>query len=164
MRISTASYDVYFGTDYNDVNDNAVWLADLDRSGTVGLSDLEILTAQWLTDPCSASPSADFDGDGIVDMADFAVIAGQWQQSSGLTYKGNQAVTTYDPTGTLDYGVYYWRIDEVDGDFVKKGQFGADNHRPWRRRCTSQRYLLRCPAYCFVRYGTQRYPFRSGQL
>ncbi len=122
QRISTASYDVYFGTDYNDVNDNAVWLADLDRSGTVGLSDLEILTAQWLTDPCSASPSADFDGDGIVDMADFAVIAGQWQQSSGLTYKGNQAVTTYDPTGTLDYGVYYWRIDEVDGDFVKKGQ------------------------------------------
>ena len=122
--IPSASYDVYFGTNYNAVNDNAVLLADLDRNGLVGESDLEILAGQWLADPGITAPSADFDGDGIVDMADFAVMAGQWQQSSSSTYKGNQTATNYNPTGTLDYGVYYWRVDEVDGDFghVKKGQ------------------------------------------
>ncbi|RKY08780.1 MAG: hypothetical protein DRP56_03595 [Planctomycetota bacterium] len=113
------SHDVYFGTDFNDVNDATIPLADTDKSGTVDILDLQLIAAQWLTDPGLIEPSADLDDSGRVDMVDFATTASQWLQ--GGIYQGSQTGTTYDPDGTLTPGTYYWRIDEVNSLGLWKG-------------------------------------------
>ncbi len=48
---------------------------DLDRDGTVGITDFLDLLAQWGTDP--AGPP-DFDGDGTVGITDFLELLGNW--------------------------------------------------------------------------------------
>ncbi|RKY04060.1 MAG: hypothetical protein DRP56_10575, partial [Planctomycetota bacterium] len=108
------SHDVYFGTDFNDVNDantTSVLISDTDGSGKVDMVDLQLIAAQWLTNPGLADPSADLDDSERVDFVDFATTAGQWQQNS--IYRGNQTQNYYSPDGTLEPGTYYWRIDEV---------------------------------------------------
>ena len=80
---------------------------------------MQLIAAQWLTDPGLAEPSADLNDSGLVDFVDFAMTADLWLQSG--IYQGNQTGTTYDPDGTLAPGTYFWRIDEVRAPDVCKG-------------------------------------------
>lgn len=49
-------------------------LADLDRNGSVGSSDLAELLGAWGTSSCTA----DLNGDGIVEIQDLSLLLGQW--------------------------------------------------------------------------------------
>ena len=114
------SHNVYFGTDFAEVNDAMPAAGDVNFDGEVDMDDLGVLTAQWLTDPGSSNPSADIDGDGTVNAEDFAMLAEDWKRPT--SYKGNQAGTEYTPSETLVLGqTYYWRIDEVNDSNVWKG-------------------------------------------
>ncbi|MCK4913959.1 MAG: hypothetical protein KAS69_05120 [Planctomycetes bacterium] len=118
--IYAASHDVYFGTDFNDVNEaDATFLTgDVDNDSEVDWDDIAILSEQWLTIP-SGSPSADIAGDSRVNLLDFAVMANDWMKTSA--FKGNQTETSFEP-GTMDVNTtYYWRIDEVSGVDVWQG-------------------------------------------
>lgn len=118
---STAtSHNVYLGTSFNEVNNAMPAAGDLNLDGEADMDDLSVLTGQWLTDPGSSNPSADIDGDGNVDMKDFTMLAEGWKRPT--PYKGNQTGTEFTPTETIELGqMYYWRIDEVDGSNVWKG-------------------------------------------
>ncbi|MBL7106269.1 MAG: hypothetical protein ISS77_01510, partial [Phycisphaerae bacterium] len=74
-----ASHDVYFGTDFNDVNDAQVPAGDINFDGDVNMVDFSVLTAQWLTDPGTSDPSADIDGSGTVNFNDLGMLAGGWK-------------------------------------------------------------------------------------
>ncbi len=118
--IYAASHDVYFGTDFNDVNeaDAAFLTGDVNSDGQVDLADISILSEQWLTIP-GGSPSADIAGDSSVNLLDFAVMANDWMKTSD--FKGNQTATSFEP-GIMDMDTtYYWRIDEVNGVDMWKG-------------------------------------------
>jgi len=108
------SHDVYFGTDFNDVNDavSGFFIGDADKNSQVNWYDILILTEQWLGEPCGLGLSADLDGDGDVNLIDFAIMANDWEKL--CAYKGNQESNCYDPCGLVLGGSYYWRVDEVN--------------------------------------------------
>jgi len=122
-----ASHNVYFGTDFNEVNDtmpNSLYAGDVDEDGSVDYNDVWVVAQQWLTDPGVSVPSADLDDSGNVDFNDYAVVANDWKKPVVYSvYRGKQALdaNTYDP-GTLESSVtYYWRIDEVNEPNTWKG-------------------------------------------
>ena len=55
--------------------------ADVDRDGEVDMSDLDILTENWLRNDCSEDNTwcnrADVDEDGDVDASDYAIVTGE---------------------------------------------------------------------------------------
>jgi pectate lyase len=121
--IASGSQDIYFGTNFNDVNDAVLPANDFDRNGEVGFGDIEVLASQWLTDPQGSIPSADLSGDGNVNFVDLAMLATTWKDSGGAVCMGNQPVgsNSFAP-GTLAQATkYYWRVDEVKGSTVYKG-------------------------------------------
>jgi hypothetical protein len=108
-----ASHDVYFGTNFDNVNTDIRPGGDADGNGQVDWADVWVLAEQWLLDPTGLYPCPDLDGDNNVNGFDFAIIADSWNEQAGASFKGNQVGTTFDP-GTLDNDTtYYWRIDEV---------------------------------------------------
>jgi len=117
------SHDVYFGTDFNEVNtaEPNCLAGDVDCSGRVDLDDVVILSQQWLTDPGGSQPSADINDDNNVNLVDFAIIAIDWMKRT--VYKGRQDITSYDPCGLEEGVTYYWRIDEVND---------SNASSPWR--------------------------------
>ncbi|RKY24826.1 MAG: hypothetical protein DRP62_02845, partial [Planctomycetota bacterium] len=116
-----ASHNVYFGTDFNDVNEaEPIFLAgDVNTDGQVDLSDMSVLAGQWLTNPGASQPSADLNSDGIVNLLDFAVIVDDWMKNSA--FKGEQTETNFEPGVMGINTTYYWRIDEVNGVDTWKG-------------------------------------------
>lgn len=119
------SHNVYFGTDYNDVNDALPLAGDADGSGQVNLTDVLVLAEQWLRGPPENSKlSADLNDDGNVNLVDFAIIAGNWQATGDGIFKGHHVLdaNSYDPCG-LELGTtYYWRIDEVNDSGMAEWQ------------------------------------------
>ena len=114
------SHDVYFGTNFDDVNNASRLRADIDGSGSVDLTDLLILAESWLQNPAGSQPYAGLNDDNIVNYQDFAVMAEQWTQQADDAFKGNQTATTYKPDMD-ELTTYYWRIDEVNGPNIWKG-------------------------------------------
>ncbi|RKY24827.1 MAG: hypothetical protein DRP62_02855 [Planctomycetota bacterium] len=115
------SHNVYFGTDFNDVNEATpnCLVGDLWCNGQVDFADLAVFAGQWLTDPNGLHPSADVNGDHNVDLFDFAIIANDWMKQTA--YKGSQQSMSYK-TSCLEQNVtYYWRIDEVGDVNTYKG-------------------------------------------
>lgn len=115
------SYNVYFGTDPNNVcnANNQPLTGDINHDWSVDIHDLSILASQWQTNPGATNQSADLLFDGIVNFGDFNLLAGAWGQTS--VFKGNQSGTNYDP-GPLDYNRnYYWRVDVVGGSGTTAG-------------------------------------------
>jgi len=109
-----ASHDVYFGSNFNDVNTAVRSAGDVNGNGQVDWDDVRVLGEQWLQDPVGLYPCADLNGDNDVNFVDFAVIGADWREEADAAFKGNQTATTFDP-GTMDYSTpYYWRIDEVN--------------------------------------------------
>jgi hypothetical protein len=99
-------YNVFFGTNFNSVNDaQAVCIeGDIVCDGTVDLLDLHALAQGWISN---------------YNNNDFAALSQNWQQQS--VFKGYRAANTYDP-GQLQLGQdYYWRIDQVADPNVYKG-------------------------------------------
>jgi hypothetical protein len=109
----TASHDVYFGTDSNDVNNANRLLGDLDGDGTVDLNDISLLAEYWLEDPAGSDPYAGVNDDNIVNFLDYALFSNDWMDDANQVFKGNQDANTFDPTLT-EGKIYYWRIDEVN--------------------------------------------------
>jgi hypothetical protein len=112
------AHDVYFGTDFANVNSAVP--ADLDADGLIGIGDLNVLTDWWLlTPPGDLLPSPNLGGESIVNLTDLAILAGQWGKH--CIYKGRRSATDFAP-GLLDSSTtYYWRVDEVNQTSVWKG-------------------------------------------
>ncbi len=81
LRFSAASASPQ-GVSFDDLQlirgqrcpDCSTLAGDLDRDGTVGLSDIAIIITNWAT----AGPTGDADGDGAVGLSDIAILVGGW--------------------------------------------------------------------------------------
>ena len=65
----------------------------------------------------------DFNGDGRINLVDYSIQADNWKKRrDAKVLMGNQDANSFDP-GVLDGNetTYYWRIDEVNGPDVFKG-------------------------------------------
>jgi len=113
--IDAISHDVYFGTDFNDVNQALRLAGDINGDGPVSHLDLAVIAEQWLTNPGSSDPSADVDGNGNVNLVDYSIFSDDWLQPPDAEFKGNQPVanTTYDLPPLSPGTTYYWRINAV---------------------------------------------------
>ncbi len=120
-------HDVYFGEDFDEVQ-NAVRLeGDINGDGQVNLGDLSILSEQWLGDSSSQiGVSANVDGQGTVNMSDFAAVADNWWGRQSPIYKGRYSSDTNSlNVGEIKFGqTYYWRIDEVNQAHPQKSWKG----------------------------------------
>ena len=115
------SYDVYFGTDCNDVkNASAEFLAeDITNDGVIDFEDLKLLGDQWLIGTVPPGNNADINNDNKVNFADFSKLSSRWNKNS--IFRVHQTQTTYNP-GMLTKGVtYYWRIDVTENGQTYKG-------------------------------------------
>ena len=68
--------------DIDAIPDDAPLAADVNGDDRVDLSDLAVVTAQWLddtVDPCQGAVAGDIDGSGRVDLDDFVLLGSQWQ-------------------------------------------------------------------------------------
>jgi len=117
------SHDVYFGLNFDDVNNARRPFADVTGDGKVNSADLQVLSEQWLTDPFGIIPYADINHSRYVDMFDEAILANEWLQQAPDVFKGNADSNSFPMSGLQIGTTYYWRIDEVN-DF--------DVNSPWR--------------------------------
>ena len=110
---AVVSYDVYFGTDFNDVNEGIRLATDIDGDLIVGLSDVEAMGSQIPGPPAGPYP-ADLDDDGYVDLLDYAILATDYlRECNDPAFAGTFINNLYDP-GALQLDTkYYWRVDEV---------------------------------------------------
>ncbi|MFA5292729.1 MAG: glycosyl hydrolase [Phycisphaerae bacterium] len=115
--LSSVSYNIYFGTNYNAVDTASRLPFDFDGDGIVQWSDLAELAGQWL----KSNTVFDLNGDGSVDFADFAEFAGQFNTEAVPEFYCNQAEPTFNPTGLNPNTTYYWRVDEVTDSATFKG-------------------------------------------
>lgn len=100
------SHNVYFGTNFDDVNSASRQPLDFDGDGIIAWADLGVIAEQWLSS---------------YNFADFAQFAEQFYAEAPDEFRGNQTATTFNP-GTLDSDTtYYWRIDEVTNSNTFKG-------------------------------------------
>ncbi len=114
------SHDVYFGTDFNDVNDandSGSWPEYKgNQTGTtyvpgslVDWDKLGAIADEWLADDCSAANNscggADHNHDSHVNFVDYGLFALAW----------------FKPRLELDT-TYLWRIDEIDDFAISKGR------------------------------------------
>ena len=116
------SHDVYVGLDYDSVNNASRQSGDIDGSGQVDFDDLVIISWQWLQNPVDVEPYADLDDDGKINMVDFSAMANDWLIIGDPALKGNQLVTGYLLEDLVDGNTYYWRIDQLNGPDIAKGQ------------------------------------------
>lgn len=93
---------------------------DIDGDGKVGYADVSLLASQWLMVP-AGKPSADVYKDGYVNLSDFAVIAKNWTKTFCSIFKGNYSNCNYQPSTLAMNTTYYWRVDEVNGSNILKG-------------------------------------------
>lgn len=110
------------GTSFADVNEAQRLASDIDGNGNVGLSDVKILSGQWLSEPGAAGPWADLAKNGDVNLVDYAMFARDYGKSAAAGYKGNYADNSYDPGGVVLGQEYFWRVDEVDKDNTYRGE------------------------------------------
>ncbi|MCD6395262.1 MAG: hypothetical protein J7M40_17400 [Planctomycetes bacterium] len=104
------AYDVYLGTDHDDVFNAIHYRGDIDGSGQVDEGDVESLADCWLE---AVSCDSDFDGSGRVDFADFALIASTWLEYDSPEFMTRTTDQSYDP-GVLQVGQeYFWRVDGI---------------------------------------------------
>jgi len=128
------SHDIYFGTDANSIAAAQRLAGDLDGDGQVDYKDLLILTDYWLANPDGSEPYAGTNDDDIVDMFDYTLLAQNWMGKSSPYFKGNTVSTSYDPNLALNT-TYYWRVDEVNGAEIQKGDI-------WSFTTTDDSYSL----------------------
>jgi len=117
------SQDLYFGTDFNDVNNSLRPLGDIDVDCGVDEADLAMIADQWLTNPGTARLSSDLNTDKIVNLVDYAIFANSWRDTTDSIFQGNQAVnaTSFHPHGLRGNTTYYWRVDGVRGAVRYRG-------------------------------------------
>jgi hypothetical protein len=151
--IYASSHNVYFGADFNGVNDADRLAGDVDGNGQVNLFDVQELVQKWLGNPEGSEPYVDLNDDGNVNLFDFAIVANDWKMYAPAVYKGNQYSDSYDPCG-LEAATYYWRIDEVNDADVWKGCL-------WRFSISPQMTAL--PGWdIFNHPGGSQYNYRYG--
>lgn len=115
------SHDVYFGTNIRDVRNAYRNTSDLNGDGKVNYFDLLILSDNWLSNPLGSIPYAEISGDDIVNFADYTILTQNWNVQSSPLFKGSTLVNSFSP-GTLALSTtYYWRVDEVNGPDIRKG-------------------------------------------
>ncbi len=73
-------------------NSKAATNADIDNNGSVGISDLTILAANYGLSGKTFS-QGDITGDGTVNIYDFSILAAQWGQTSGGSSYGPASPT-----------------------------------------------------------------------
>ncbi|MCD6392834.1 MAG: DUF5010 domain-containing protein [Planctomycetes bacterium] len=109
---NAVSYDVYLGTDYDNVLEAVHYQSDLNESGQVGVGDLAVLAEYWLTE----TSLFDLTFDDYIDLSDFAVIARDWLNHNSAEFMARISEQSYEP-GTLQTNMaYYWRVDEIEED------------------------------------------------
>jgi glycoprotein endo-alpha-1,2-mannosidase len=119
--LGAASHNVYFGTDAAAVASAERAVGDLDASGQVDYQDLFILIDNWLSNPAGSVPYGGVNDDAVVDFNDYTLLAGNWMAAANSCYKGNTISAAYDPGKFATNTTYYWRVDEVNGPVVRRG-------------------------------------------
>ncbi len=79
--------------------------ADIDYDCQVGLTDLETIAGQWLTDTCVSDLCAELSGTPGIDLADLAVMSKDWFQRAE-TVIINEIQADNETTLTDGYGEY----------------------------------------------------------
>ncbi len=82
-----------------------------------------VLSAGDILTIASLPGHGDFDGDGRIDLVDYSMQADNWKKRrDAAVLMGNHDSNSFDP-GVLGANdtTYYWRIDEVNGPDVWKG-------------------------------------------
>ena len=115
------SHDVYFGTNFDDVNNAARLVGDLNGDGSVNTLDLFLLCQYWLQDPNGSEPYAGVNEDAAVNLVDLAQMAYNWMAGANETFKGNRIANTFEAAPLVPDTMYYWRVDEVNGPKKVKG-------------------------------------------
>jgi glycoprotein endo-alpha-1,2-mannosidase len=119
--IKAVSHDVYFGTDFHDVNNAGRPTGDLNGDGIVNSLDLRLLCQYWLKNPGGSEPYAAVNQDAVVDMSDFGQMACNWLVKADDCFKGNRSSNTFNAVSLWPDTMYYWRVDEVNGPQRIKG-------------------------------------------
>lgn len=115
------SHDVYFGTDAPAVFDAERLPGDLDGSNAVDLADLVLLAACWIDTPCTGIPAAVISGENEIGFRDFSLLAANWQLQGHEAFKANTTDASFLPGELLSGTTYYWRVDEIVGSNLYKG-------------------------------------------
>ncbi len=121
---SAVSHNVYFGSDFTDVQNATALFGDLNGSGYVDLIDISILAGQWLKfPPASSQYWADLNDDNYVDFDDLIIITQNWLQSGDGIYRSHYPLShsSYEAGNLLPGTTYYWRIDEINGNSLWPG-------------------------------------------
>lgn len=103
-----ASHIIFLGTNADSVQQAQLINGDLDASGKVDYNDLYILSDNWL----------DFED---YNFTDFSFLASNWMLNSDPEFKTATTNTNFYPN-LQTRTKYYWRVDEVNGDEIQKGQ------------------------------------------
>ena len=114
------SHNIYFGTSASDVNTAQPFAGDIDENGIVDFIDVSQMTAYWLSDPAGSVPYAGVNDDNFVDFFDFALLSQDWKKTAN-PFKGNQDSNNFTPGPLAINTTYYWRVDEVNGSNIVKG-------------------------------------------
>lgn len=114
---SNISYDIYFGTTYDAVNNASRLEFDYNGDGLVDCGDLVELALRWL----SFETAFDLDEDGEINFSDFAIFAEHFNEEADDAFYRNQTNTVFNPSGLSPGTTYYWRVDEVSDDCTFKG-------------------------------------------
>ena len=106
------SHDLYFGTDFSDVNEGMRLPTDINGDKIVDLSDVEALGSQIAGPPGCPYP-ADLDDDNDVDLIDYAIFAEEYlQECNDPAFVGTFIDSQYDIDTLEPNKIYYWRVDE----------------------------------------------------
>jgi hypothetical protein len=113
-----ASHDVYIGTNYSDVFSAQPINLDVSKTGLIDIDDLLVFTNEWLCE-APAQCNSNFNKDSVVNFADFALLGESWLKPA--VYQGRVQTNSY-LASSLEPGVYYWRVDEVNDSNVLIGK------------------------------------------
>ena len=113
-------HNVYLGTD----KDAVAFASDVNGSRQVDFKDLAIIADYWQKSAIGTfAERLDLNDSGVIDLGDISLLATDWLVSDESAFIGTFSAGTnsYDPGVLSPDTTYYWRIDELDGQTVYKG-------------------------------------------
>ena len=116
--LETDRHDIFFGADYEDVNNAQKPAGDVDHDGNVDKDDLIVFAEQWLAGSCMELACSNIYPDDNINFKDFCLLAETWHSTASDEYKTSCSVdeNSFSPTLLSPATTYYWRIDEFDDD------------------------------------------------
>ena len=139
---NTDEHNVYLSNDEDLITSSS----DIDGNRKVDMGDVALVSMNWQNrDVGTVGYTLDIDSSGYVDMGDIYILASDWLSSDQSLIGTYSLATLACNPGVLSANTtYYWRVDEVDGDSVKKGdvwEFTTFNANGLTARVYNDMYL-----------------------